>query len=269
VSKRWRDVLAPELTSKKPWSDEEDALLLALLEEKGPKWTAIAEQLPGRSPIACRNRSRKYRKPAATAPSVASTPARSSLSVSSPEEQYVDLLLAHAAHSQPQPQHPPHHSTAHAPDHEWHLPQLGAVPPPLDLFNFDVANAPLPGLAPVNGVSGVTGSDAAEQGLLENWLANVGGMPSSTTSSASSASATLPVTADHTPPDSLATLAATDKPLQVLYGHSDVPVNNMWSLLLALDRGEQSVTVSSELLRHLLANTPNKLRQEGMSMELS
>ncbi|CAK9784766.1 hypothetical protein CC85DRAFT_285241 [Cutaneotrichosporon oleaginosum] len=277
VSKRWRDVLAPELTSKKPWSDEEDALLLALLEEKGPKWTAIAEQLPGRSPIACRNRSRKYRKPAAAAPSItsiASTPARSS-PASSPEGAYVDLLLAQAAQSQPQ--HPPHHSTAHVPshDHDWHLPQLGAVPPTLDLFNFDVANAPLSGLAPVSGVSGVsgisgvTGSDAAEHGLLENWLASMGGVPSSTTSSASSASATLPVTTEHATPDSLATLATTDKPLQMLYGHSDTPVNNMWSLCLALDRGEHSVTVSSELLRHLIAYAPQKLRQEGLSMELS
>ncbi|EJT51010.1 hypothetical protein A1Q1_07804 [Trichosporon asahii var. asahii CBS 2479] len=62
VSKRWRDVLAPELTSKKPWSGKEDALLLELLEKLGPRWTAIADKLPGRSPIACRNRSRKFRK---------------------------------------------------------------------------------------------------------------------------------------------------------------------------------------------------------------
>ncbi|BEJ17413.1 hypothetical protein CspHIS471_0608140 [Cutaneotrichosporon sp. HIS471] len=273
VSKRWRDVLAPELTSKKPWSDEEDALLLALLEEKGPKWTSIAEQLPGRSPIACRNRSRKYRKPpTAAAPlSIASTPAgHSSLSVSSPEEQYVDMLLAQAA--QNQPQHMSHNSTGHAPDHDWHLPHLGAVHPPLDLFNFDVANAPLSGLAPISTahhVHGVTGSDAADHGLLENWLASVGGVPPSTTSSASSTSANLPVTAECSSPNSFATLSATDKPLQVLYGHSDLPVNNMWSLLLALDRGEHSVNVSSELLRHLIDNTPHKLRQEGLSMELS
>lgn len=62
MSKRWRDVLAPELTSKKPWSGKEDALLLELLEKLGPRWTAIADKLPGRSPIACRNRSRKFRK---------------------------------------------------------------------------------------------------------------------------------------------------------------------------------------------------------------
>ncbi|GMK57629.1 hypothetical protein CspeluHIS016_0404630 [Cutaneotrichosporon spelunceum] len=268
VSKRWRDVLAPELTSKKPWSEDEDRLLLQLLEEKGPKWTSIAEQLPGRSPIACRNRSRKYRKPAAPAPSIASTPAgRSSLSVSSPEEQYVDMLLAQA--TQPHPQHVPPHSTAHAPDHEWHLPQLGSVHPPLDLFNFDVANAPLSGLAPVSGVQGVTGSDAADHGLLENWLASVGQVPPSTTSSASSTSANLPMTVEGTTPDSFAALSGTEKPLQVLYGHSDIPVNNMWSLLLALDSGEQSVNVSSELLRHLIDNTPHKLRQEGLSMELA
>lgn len=49
------------MTAKKPWSAEEDRLLLELLEQLGPRWTAIADKLPGRSPIACRNRSRKYR----------------------------------------------------------------------------------------------------------------------------------------------------------------------------------------------------------------
>ncbi|BEI80522.1 hypothetical protein CcaverHIS002_0110510 [Cutaneotrichosporon cavernicola] len=259
VSKRWRDVLAPELTSKKPWSDEEDALLLALLEEKGPKWTSIAEQLPGRSPIACRNRSRKYRKtPTAAAPlSIASTPAgRSSLSVSSPEEQYVDMLLAQAA--QNQPQHMSHHSVPFT------LPSTSST--------LTSRTRHYPGLAPISTahhVHSVTGSDAADHGLLENWLASVGGVPPSTTSSASSTSANLPVTAEGSSPNSFATLSATDKPLQVLYGHSDLPINNMWSLLLALDRGEHSVNVSSELLRHLIDNAPHKLRQEGLSMELS
>ncbi|WWC63765.1 uncharacterized protein I303_106370 [Kwoniella dejecticola CBS 10117] len=62
VSKRWRDVLDPKLTPKKPWASLEDALLLQLFEEHGPKWTTIADHLPGRSPLACRNRSRKYLK---------------------------------------------------------------------------------------------------------------------------------------------------------------------------------------------------------------
>jgi hypothetical protein len=60
VSKRWRDVLCPDLTPKMPWSSLEDALLLQLFESHGPKWTVIAEHLPGRSAISCRNRSRKY-----------------------------------------------------------------------------------------------------------------------------------------------------------------------------------------------------------------
>nr|XP_019049860.1 hypothetical protein I302_00279 [Kwoniella bestiolae CBS 10118]OCF28790.1 hypothetical protein I302_00279 [Kwoniella bestiolae CBS 10118] len=62
VSKRWRDVLNPELTPKRPWASMEDAMLLQLYEEHGSKWTVIADHIPGRSPLACRNRSRKYLK---------------------------------------------------------------------------------------------------------------------------------------------------------------------------------------------------------------
>ncbi|WVQ83834.1 hypothetical protein IAT38_005978 [Cryptococcus sp. DSM 104549] len=59
-SKRWYDVLDPDLTPKQPWSSLEDALLLQLHGQHGSRWTTIAEHLPGRSPLACRNRSRKY-----------------------------------------------------------------------------------------------------------------------------------------------------------------------------------------------------------------
>ncbi|WVQ84103.1 hypothetical protein IAT38_006248 [Cryptococcus sp. DSM 104549] len=68
-SKRWRDVLDPILTPKKPWTPLEDALLLQLHEQHGAKWTTIADHLPGRSPLACRNRSRKYFKLSAGEPS--------------------------------------------------------------------------------------------------------------------------------------------------------------------------------------------------------
>lgn len=88
----------------------------------------------------------------------------------------------------------------------------------------------------------------------------------STASSVTATSAALP----HVPStESLTTLSATDTPMQVLYGHSDTPVNNMWSLLLALDRGEQSVTVNAQLLRQLIADRPGPLKQQNMSMELS
>ncbi|WVQ72851.1 hypothetical protein IAR50_002412 [Cryptococcus sp. DSM 104548] len=59
-SKRWRDVLDPSLISKEPWTPLEDALLLQLFEALGAKWSVISDCLPGRSPLACRNRSRKY-----------------------------------------------------------------------------------------------------------------------------------------------------------------------------------------------------------------
>ncbi|ETS77271.1 hypothetical protein PFICI_11145 [Pestalotiopsis fici W106-1] len=60
VAKRWGDVLSPDLASKEPWSPLEDALLLQLYETHGSKWSIIAESLTGRSPVACRNRCRKY-----------------------------------------------------------------------------------------------------------------------------------------------------------------------------------------------------------------
>lgn len=52
--------MCPDLTPNKPWTVLEDALLLQLYEQHGPKWTTIADHLSGRSPTACRNRSRKY-----------------------------------------------------------------------------------------------------------------------------------------------------------------------------------------------------------------
>ncbi|KAM0751216.1 hypothetical protein T439DRAFT_347776 [Meredithblackwellia eburnea MCA 4105] len=60
VSKRWRDVLDPSLSARSEWTPNEDAMLLALFDQVGPRWATIAEKLPGRSALHCRNRYRKY-----------------------------------------------------------------------------------------------------------------------------------------------------------------------------------------------------------------
>ncbi|ORY81301.1 Homeodomain-like protein [Leucosporidium creatinivorum] len=59
-SKRWRDTLDPSLRNQDRWTSSEDAILLAGFDQVGARWTAIAEKLPGRSPLHCRNRMRKY-----------------------------------------------------------------------------------------------------------------------------------------------------------------------------------------------------------------
>lgn len=53
---RWQKVLDPKLV-KGPWTKEEDAKVLALVELHGAKkWSVIAAQLPGRIGKQCRER---------------------------------------------------------------------------------------------------------------------------------------------------------------------------------------------------------------------
>jgi hypothetical protein len=61
VAKRWRDVLSPELDLDAPWTPEEDALLVNLFKEMGPKWTPMSDSFPKRNGIACRNRFRRFK----------------------------------------------------------------------------------------------------------------------------------------------------------------------------------------------------------------
>ncbi|KAI9632890.1 Homeodomain-like protein, partial [Dioszegia hungarica] len=60
VAKRWRDVLSPDLVLDAPWTPEEDALLLRLFKEHGPKWTKISHSFATRNGIAVRNRFRRF-----------------------------------------------------------------------------------------------------------------------------------------------------------------------------------------------------------------
>eukprot|EP01017_Pseudomicrothorax_dubius_P026060 TRINITY_DN287_c0_g1_i2.p1 TRINITY_DN287_c0_g1~~TRINITY_DN287_c0_g1_i2.p1 ORF type:complete len:511 (-),score=142.92 TRINITY_DN287_c0_g1_i2:307-1839(-) len=66
---RWQKVLNPEnqLKSKKtkrPWTDEEDKLVIELVKKHGPqKWTFIAEHLPGRIGKQCRERWHNHLNP--------------------------------------------------------------------------------------------------------------------------------------------------------------------------------------------------------------
>ncbi|XP_047978182.1 transcription factor MYB3R-5-like [Salvia hispanica] len=60
---RWQKVINPGLV-KGPWSKEEDAILIELVERSGEKkWSEIAEQLPGRMGKQCRERWCNHLKP--------------------------------------------------------------------------------------------------------------------------------------------------------------------------------------------------------------
>lgn len=57
-SKRWLHSLSPTV-KKSAWTADEDTQLLTLYETHGPKWSAIARQIPGRTDDAC---SKRYRE---------------------------------------------------------------------------------------------------------------------------------------------------------------------------------------------------------------
>ncbi|KAK2462006.1 hypothetical protein APHAL10511_006469 [Amanita phalloides] len=56
--KRWLHSLSPTV-KKTAWTPDEDRLLLNLYEQLGPKWSAIAREIPGRTDDAC---SKRYRE---------------------------------------------------------------------------------------------------------------------------------------------------------------------------------------------------------------
>lgn len=55
VIRRWENKLNPEI-KRSAWTEEEDLVLLATLEEVGPVWKEIAKKLPGRPPDMVKNR---------------------------------------------------------------------------------------------------------------------------------------------------------------------------------------------------------------------
>lgn len=59
-SKRYNDVLDPSISNRlRPWSEEEDQMLLSLVQKYGTKWRTIANEMEGRTGLTCRNRWRK------------------------------------------------------------------------------------------------------------------------------------------------------------------------------------------------------------------
>ena len=54
-AKRWRENLDPAI-SRKPWTEEDDELLMETYERIGKRWKDIASRFEGRPPVYCRNR---------------------------------------------------------------------------------------------------------------------------------------------------------------------------------------------------------------------
>lgn len=54
-AKRWRENLDPSI-SRRPWTDEEDEILMDRYESLGKRWKQIASCFEGRPPVHCRNR---------------------------------------------------------------------------------------------------------------------------------------------------------------------------------------------------------------------
>ena len=54
-AKRWRENLDPSI-SRRPWTEEDDELLMEIYDEIGNRWKDIASRFIGRPPVHCRNR---------------------------------------------------------------------------------------------------------------------------------------------------------------------------------------------------------------------
>lgn len=54
-AKRWRENLDPAI-SRKPWTKEDDDLLMKTYEKVGRRWKDLASHFVGRPPVHCRNR---------------------------------------------------------------------------------------------------------------------------------------------------------------------------------------------------------------------
>jgi hypothetical protein len=54
-AKRWRENLDPSI-SRRPWTEEEDELLMETYEKIGKRWKDLASLFQGRPPVHCRNR---------------------------------------------------------------------------------------------------------------------------------------------------------------------------------------------------------------------
>ena len=52
---RWRNQISP-MVDKRPWSREEDNIICTMVAERGPRWSEIARELPGRTENAVKNR---------------------------------------------------------------------------------------------------------------------------------------------------------------------------------------------------------------------
>ncbi|WWD07005.1 hypothetical protein V865_005102 [Kwoniella europaea PYCC6329] len=260
VSKRWRDVLDPKLTPKVPWASLEDALLLQLFEAHGPKWTIIADHLPGRSPLACRNRSRKYLKTASkhrdqdpqdSDPSPGDL-VQSSAADDSDSSTSVDMFL-----NWPFPDIPDEsHSAPNALQFDYNIyhppvttesvlsggtgiadnSHLGNTQEPFDIGSGDIKH-----------------SDQLGTEAISQWIASL----STDLSTVKPSNISEPVA--HSQYDN-----QQMQPIQVSNNHPQPAVSDIWALLLALDSGQEFVNVDAGLLRGLLSDaTHSSLRILG------
>ncbi|OCF32137.1 hypothetical protein I316_06293 [Kwoniella heveanensis BCC8398] len=248
VSKRWRDVLDPGLTPNKPWASLEDALLLQLFEAHGPKWTVIADHLPGRSPLACRNRSRKYLKTSSdqrnpdsqdldqSPESVNNSPAADTTEGS----ESVDMFLNWPFPDIIDESHPQSHSlqfdynlcppsaTTRTPETAEMPQNPGQIQETFDAITADAKHS-----------DHLEGAEAISQ-----WIASL--------------ETDLSALAPCNPGEAVVAQPQFDstqsQPIPLATNPSQPAVSNVWALLLALESGQQSVNVDARLLRQLMSD---------------
>ncbi|ODO01521.1 hypothetical protein I350_06341 [Cryptococcus amylolentus CBS 6273] len=272
-SKRWRDVLDPCLTSKKAWTPLEDALLLQLFEAHGAKWSVISDSLPGRSPLACRNRSRKYFDLTRGNNKVSASAARHTSPhhhTVEPKGDYTTALRSADT--------PPLDGTLGL--FPWGLP--GELPPDgtPGLFPWEAPDAPLLGSFPednspqlemaraksapeiwkdlmknndqmnMSNAQNIIPTPALDQGYMDQWLS----LFQQSNSAAASSSQSQTQTVFAPPIKSPSGLSSATSSALSLPSIPAAPVSDPWALFAALENGQASVNVDAQLLRKLMAD---------------
>ena len=259
VAKRWKDVLSPDLNLDAQWTPEEDALLVRLFKEHGPKWTLMSDSFPTRNGIACRNRFRRFKRTegelihirlTADAPS---DTAESNMDLSpgdvlsfgaNPDMSFFDSVLGESS-AAPDCTSPTWTST----DNGGHF-TFGSEPRDnLQSFIDHILPAPLEGLYDINPIQNSATSSWLHNGHAADWLNPHSGSDQDADGEQQASN-----------PDWLNTHSSSDQDASRSQPalNPESPIENVWGLLVALESGRESMTLSASLVRQLLADASKK-----------